>query len=171
MREPFQKMLVYIDGSEDSVTAAMAAILLAKRLDANLTAMYVVNTRALQELVKARIFLDIEEQEYRHDIEGDAERYLSQVQRMGRRKGIEVNTVQSSGDVHSEVLSYVKNQQVDLLILGGLSGIRSRKDELLSEADRIMRTAPCPVLVVRSTDALWDMFEALPDEEQGEKQK
>ncbi len=60
MTEPFKHMLVYLDGSEDSVTAAMAAIALAKRLDASLTAMYVVNTRALQDLVKARIFLDME---------------------------------------------------------------------------------------------------------------
>ena len=69
MTEPFKQILVYLDGSEDSVTAAMAAIILGRRLEATITAMYVVNTRALQDLVKARIFLDVEEQEYRRDIE------------------------------------------------------------------------------------------------------
>ena len=74
MTEPFRSILVYLHGSESSVTAAMAAIALAKRLSATLTAMYVINTQALNDLVKARIFVDVEEIEFRQDLEGDAER-------------------------------------------------------------------------------------------------
>jgi nucleotide-binding universal stress UspA family protein len=136
---------------------------LAKQLDATVTAMYVVNTRALQDLVKARIFLDIEEQEYRRDIEGDAQRYLNHVQRLGQQKGVPVIPVKSSGTVHTEVRSYIQEHHIDLLVLGGISEIHSRRDELLSETDRMMRTASCPVLVVRDSDSVWDMFEAVPD--------
>ncbi|PKL11135.1 MAG: universal stress protein [Spirochaetae bacterium HGW-Spirochaetae-8] len=167
MTEPFHRMLVYLDGSEASVTASMAAIVLCKRLEAHLTAMYVVNTRALQDLVKARIFLDVEEREYRRDIEGDADRYLRHVQKLGRQKGVEVNTVKTSGTVHTEVRTYIIQNKVDLLVLGGISQIHSRRDELLSETDRMMRTAPCPVLVVRENDTIWDMFETMPDMEAG----
>lgn len=163
MTDPFSRILVYLDGSEDSVTAAMAAIVLARRLEASLTAVYVVNTRALQDLVKARIFLDIEEQEYRRDIEGDAQRYLNHVERLGLQKGVPVVPVKTAGTVHSEVRSYIQEHQMDLLVLGGISEIHSRRDELLSETDRMMRTAPCPVLVVRDSDTVWDMFESLPD--------
>ena len=163
MTQPFKHMLVYLDGSEDSVTAAMAAIALAKRLEATLTAMYVVNTRALQDLVKARIFLDIEEQEYRRDIEGDAQRYLNHVEHLGKQKGVPVIPIKTSGTVHTEVRSYLEEHRIDLLVLGGISEIHSRRDELLSETDRMMRTAPCPVLVVRDNDTVWDMYESLPD--------
>jgi nucleotide-binding universal stress UspA family protein len=163
MTQPFKHMLVYLDGSEDSVTAAMAAIALAKRLEATLTAMYVVNTRALQDLVKARIFLDIEEQEYRRDIEGDAQRYLNHVEHLGKQKGVPVIPIKASGTVHTEVRSYLEEHRIDLLVLGGISEIHSRRDELLSETDRMMRTAPCPVLVVRDNDTVWDMYESLPD--------
>lgn len=163
MNEPFKRILVYLDGSEDSVTAAMAAVILASRLGATLTAMYVVNTRALQDLVKARIFLDIEEQEYRRDIEGDAQRYLNHVERLGEQKGVPVIPVKASGTVHTEVKRYVQEQKIDLLVLGGISEIHSRRDELLSEVDRMMRTSPCPVLVVRDNDSVWDMFESLAD--------
>ncbi|MFA5468706.1 MAG: universal stress protein [Sphaerochaetaceae bacterium] len=163
MSEPFKEILVYLDGSEDSVTASMAAIALAKRLQASLTAIYVVNTRALQDLVKARIFLDIEEQEYLRDIEEDAGRYLRHVEELGRQKGIEVKTVKSSGSVNTEVRNYLEKHKIDLLVLGGISAIHSRRDELLSETDRMMRTAPCPVLVVRDNDQIWEMFEAIPN--------
>jgi len=167
MTEPFRSMLVYLDGSEASVIASMVAIALCKRLNANLTAMYVVNTRALQDLVKARIFLDIEEKEYRRDIEGDADRYLRHVKRLGKQKGLEVNTVKTSGTVHTEVRNYIMENSIDLLVLGGISQIHSRRDELLSETDRMMRTAPCPVLVARDNDTIWDMFETLPDMDTG----
>lgn len=163
MTEPFKQILVYLDGSEDSVTAAMAAIILGRRLEATITAMYVVNTRALQDLVKARIFLDVEEQEYRRDIESDATRYLDHVQRLGAQKGVPVLPVKASGTVHTEVKRYLQEHHIDMLVLGGISGIHSRRDELLSETDRMMRTSPCPVLVVRDGDDVWDMFEALPD--------
>jgi nucleotide-binding universal stress UspA family protein len=109
--------------------------------------MYVVNTRALQDLVKARIFLDVEEREYRRDIEGDADRYLRHVQKLGRQKGVEVNTVKTSGTVHTEVRTYIIQNKVDLLVLGGISQIHS--------------------LVVRENDTIWDMFETMPDMEAG----
>ena len=167
MTDPFRNILVYLDGSESSVAAAMCAIILSKKLDAQLSAIYVVNTRALQDLVKARVFLDIEEREYRRDIEGDADRYLRHVERLGRQKGVQVVTVKASGTVHTEVRTYIKEHHMDLLVLGGLSEIHSRRDELLSETDRMMRTAACPVLVVRNNDDIWDMFEETPDEETG----
>ena len=76
MTRPIRKIMVYVDGSEQSITAAQYAIVLAKSLGAELCALYVVDTRALAELVKSRIFLEVEQDEYRHDLDGDASRYL-----------------------------------------------------------------------------------------------
>ena len=163
MIEPFKKILVYVDGTESSISAAMAAIVLAKRLDASLTAIYVVNTKALQELVNARIFLEFEKVEYSRDIEEDASRYLNHVKELGIQKGVEIETIKSSGSVHAEVTKYLLENRVDLLVLGGISQIHSRRDEFLSETDRVMRTAQCPVLVVRDNDNIWDMFESIVD--------
>ncbi|MFA7670977.1 MAG: universal stress protein, partial [Sphaerochaetaceae bacterium] len=115
MDEPFKNILVYLDGSEDSVTAAMAAIMLAIKLDATLTAMYVVNTRALKELVSARIFLEAEELEYRRDIEEDAVRYLNHVKELAYQKGLQITTIKTSGSVNSEVGTYLKEHKIDLL--------------------------------------------------------
>jgi nucleotide-binding universal stress UspA family protein len=163
MSNGFTKLLVYLDGSEDSVSAAMAAIVLSKQLQCHLTAMYVVNTKALQDLVKARIFLDIEQQEYQRDIEGDAKRYLNHVKKLGKQKGVDVECVKTEGSVHQTVRDYITKNSVEMLVIGGVSGIHSRRDELLSETDRMMRNATIPVVVVRDNDDIWDMFESLPD--------
>lgn len=163
MKEPFRSMLVYLDGSEASVTAAMAAIILAKRLEASLTAIYVVNTQALQDLVRSRVFVDAEEHEFRRDLDGDAERYLRHVYKLGQQKQLEITKVKTEGKVHSVVRNYIQEKKIDLLVLGGISAIHSRRDELVSETDRMMRTAPCPVLVVRDDEKIWEMFEEMPD--------
>ncbi|HOX14379.1 MAG TPA: universal stress protein, partial [Spirochaetales bacterium] len=90
MTKPIRRILAYVDGTEQSVTAAQYAIVLAKSLGAELFALYVVNTRALSELVKAHIFLDSEQEEYHRDLDEDAERYLNHVRNLARSKGVAV---------------------------------------------------------------------------------
>ena len=85
-----KKILVYIDGTEQSITAAQYAICLASLFKAELIALYVVNTKAIEDLLKARIFLQDEQIEYEHDIEADAERYLNYVEDLAIKKGITI---------------------------------------------------------------------------------
>jgi nucleotide-binding universal stress UspA family protein len=153
--------MVYVDGSEQSITAAQYAIVLAKALGAELYALYVVDTRALAELVKSRIFLESEQDEYRRDLDGDAMRYLNHVRELARRKGVPVSTEKSSGAVHVEIKSKVSELGVDLLVLGEISQIRSRRDELYNETERAMRNAQCPVLIAKGEDKIFDLYEDL----------
>lgn len=161
MNGPFEKIVVYVDGSEASITAAMYAVVLAKNSGAALTALYVINTRALQDLVAARIFLEVEQDEYHHDLEADADRYLNHVKKLGEQKGIIVETITASGTVHREIKSQVKDSDADLLVVGGISQIRSRRDEIMNETERAMRSVHCPVLIVKDEDKTWDLFESL----------
>lgn len=163
MEQMFKRLLVYLDGSEDSMSAAMASIVLAKQLGASLTAVYVVNTKALLDLVKAHIFLDAEQQEYQRDIEGDAQRHLNHVQKLGRKKGVDITCLKREGEVTKEVRACISEHNIDILVLGGLSEIHSRRDELLSDTDRMMRSASLPVFVVKDNDDVWDMYESLED--------
>jgi nucleotide-binding universal stress UspA family protein len=161
MTRPIGKIMVYVDGSEQSISAAQYAIVLAKSLGAELIALYVVDTRALAELVRSRIFLESEQDEYRHDLDGDAERYLNHVRELARQKGVPVTTHKSSGAVHMEIKAKAAELGVDLLVIGELSQIRSRREELYNETERAMRGVACPVLIAKGEDAIWDLYEAL----------
>jgi nucleotide-binding universal stress UspA family protein len=161
MSRPIRKILVYIDGSEQSITAAQYAIVLAKTLGSELYALYVVDTRALAELVKSHIFLDSEQDEYRRDLEGDATRYLNHVRELARRKGVAVTTEKSSGAVNVEIKNKVAEFGIDLLVIGDIPQIRSRRDELYNETERAMRSVPFPVLIAKGEDRIWDLYEAL----------
>jgi len=159
MSELIERIMVYLDGSEESLTAAEYAILLARRVDARLYACYVINTRALQDLVRSRIFLQAEEQEYSRDLESDADRYLNHVERSAEQKGITVTAIKRSGNVHQEILKVVGEEDVDLLVLGELAHVRSRRDEFYDESERAMRSARCSVLIVKDTERVDDLFE------------
>ncbi len=159
MGVPFKDIVVYLDGSESSMTAAMYGIKLAAEHGAKLTAVYVVNTKALSELVKAGIFVAIERDEYQRDLQADADRYLRHVAKLAATKLLEIETVKLEGTIHVVMRQLLKEHKADLLVLGGITDIRSRREELSSETDRMMRTSPCPVLVVRDDDDIWLEFE------------
>ena len=57
-----QKVVVAINGSEQSLHAAMYAILMAKQYKCSLKAVYVVDTAALKFLSMSRFFLKNERQ-------------------------------------------------------------------------------------------------------------
>lgn len=161
MSSPIKKIMVYIDGTEQSITAAQYAICLASFSGAELIACYVINTRAMEDLLRARIFLKDEQVEYEHDMEADAERYLNYVNELAVKKGVSMTKKCSKGTVHKEIIDAVAEEEIDLLVIGELSRIRSRRDEFYDESERAMRTAGCSVLIVKEEDRVWEMYESL----------
>ena len=161
MSKPIRKMMVYVDGTEQSITAAQYAICLASFSGAELIAYYVVNTRAMEDLLRARIFLKDEQVEYEHDMETDAERYLNHVNELAVQKGVTIVKKHSKGSVHKEIVKAVVEDEVDLLVIGELARIRSRRDEFYDEAERAMRNVGCSVLIVKDEDRVWEMYQSL----------
>lgn len=159
MAGPIENILVYVDGTEESITAAQYAVLLCRQVGSRLVACYVVNTRALGDLVRSHIFIEDEEQEYRRDLEADASRYLKHVEQLAVGKGVEIMTVKKSGNVHQELIGLVDEYDIDLLILGELPHIRRRRDEFYNEAERAMRSVRCSVLIAKDEDRVYDLFE------------
>ena len=159
MKKTVERILVYIDGTEEAITAAQYAVCLARENGAALAAVYIVNTRALDDLVRTRIFLQEEQEEYQRDLEADAERYLNHVSKLGSDKGVDVETKKQSGNVHTEIKKLVKEEKYDLLVLGEISQVRSRRDEFYNEAERAMRSVPCSVLIVKDPDRVWQLYE------------
>jgi len=158
---PIKKIMVYIDGTEQSITAAQYAICLASSAGAELVALYVINTRAMEDLLKARIFLPDEQIEYEHDMEADSERYLNYVHELAAKKGVPIIKKRSRGSVHKEIVNAVNEQEIDLLVVGELSRIRSRRDEFYDETERAIRMVNCSVLIVKDEDKVWEMYQSL----------
>ncbi|OQY34510.1 MAG: universal stress protein UspA [Spirochaetaceae bacterium 4572_59] len=161
MNGPIKHILVYLDGTEESLTAAQYAICLSKATGALLSAMYIVNTRALNDLVKSHIFIESEQDEYQRDLQEDARKYLRLMEKMAQEKSVAVSVYEESGAVQGVIRDFIRNNDVDLLVSGKVSNIRSRRDELNNDTERVIRNVSCSVLVVKDEERVWEMFDQM----------
>jgi nucleotide-binding universal stress UspA family protein len=161
MSDVISRILVYIDGTEESVTAAEYAVCLAKSCNAALYALYVVNTRALQELLRARIFIESEEQEYARDLEADAERYLNHATELASARDVPLIKRKVEGSVLTEIKKAVRELEIDTLVIGALSRVQSRRDELYNEVERAVRSVDCTVIIAKDEERIWSLYEDL----------
>lgn len=159
MSGAINRIMVYVDGSEESIAAAAYAVVLAKQTGAELHALYVVNTRALKDLVNAKIFLSSEQDEYQQDLEADASRYLDYTVKLGADRGVTVQASRADGTVNQEIKKQLDLIEADLLVIGELARIRSRRDEFFDESERAMRSVECSVLIVKDEERVWELYD------------
>jgi nucleotide-binding universal stress UspA family protein len=158
---PLQRILLYIDGSESSILAAQMAIAMCKRYRSSLRVIYVVNENLLSELLKAKVFVQMEKMDYERDLEEDGKRYLNYIVKLADRKGLAIETVLKKGVVHEEVAREVEEHGSDLLVQGELGEVLSLRDSFYEEGERILRKVKCPVMVVRNRDRVERMYDGL----------
>ncbi len=158
---PLKKILLYIDGSESSILAAQMAITMCKKYGSSLRVIYVVNENLLTELLKAKVFVQMEKMDYERDLEEDGKRYLNYVVKLADRKGLAIETVLKKGVVHEEVAREVEEHESDLLIQGELGEVLSLRDSFYEEGERILRKVKCPVMVVRNRERVERIYDEL----------
>ena len=158
----FNKILVYIDGTDTCITAAQYSIWLAKTLQCQLHAIYVVDEKILDDLMRAKIFIKEEAMDYEMDLEEDGKRYLRHVSDLAKAKGLECATTLVRGEVNAEVVKAIKELGSGILVMNELEESSSRRDTFFDEKERMMRNCPCSVVIVKDEDAVADMYENLP---------
>ena len=140
-----QRFLVPVDFSEYANQALAYAISLASKLEARLTLLHVIPPLPLGG-VDMGVTLPYT---YIHDLEAEItsamQAYLEQVTAVGLEGEITV----IHGVPFQEIIETAKTRQVDLIVMGthGRTGLQHVL--LGSVAEKVVRLAPCPVLVVR----------------------
>jgi nucleotide-binding universal stress UspA family protein len=71
---------------------------------------------------------------------------------MAESKGVEMYGMLLRGVVHEEVVTRTRELNADLLVMGDLKEISSRKEIFYNEGERIFREAPCPVVIVKNPE-------------------
>lgn len=158
---PLEKILLYVDASDTSISAARYAIALTKAYGAQMHAVYVVNENMLGELLHAKIFVEDEETDLRRDLEEDGRRYLQFVERLAKAKDLEICTQLRRGNVHAEVAKEAASVGASVIIIGELEEPLSRKDSFYNEVEMILWTAKCPVLVVKGETEAEELYDSI----------
>lgn len=152
MKPLIQNILVAISGSDASINAAKYAIVLASQYRCALTAVYVVDTATLRQLVITKIFVEDESLDYEKSLELNGHRYLNYVKDLASQKGIKIDSVLRKGAIYTEILREADEKSSNLIILGGWE--RERKDrDIISDAHKeILMSSKCSVLVAKEQD-------------------
>ncbi len=146
-------VLLPTDGSECSGKASGYALSFAKQYGARVVAIHVIDHRWEEQarLALAEVGQDMA-QRIREGRKEEGERILRDVADAAKRAGISVETVLVTGIPFDEILRLGKELPADLIIMGTHG--RTGMSHLLlgSVAERVVRSAPCPVLTVRQEE-------------------
>ena len=156
-----KNIVVSVAGGPASLVTSKYAIYLAKILQARLSAIYVVNEKVLQELLKSRIFVEVEARDYERDLEDQGRVFLERVKKMAENKGVECTCLLLRGTIHDEVVNKTRELEADMLVIGELKELLSRKEIFSDEGERIFREATCPVVVVKNPAEVERLYKEL----------
>jgi nucleotide-binding universal stress UspA family protein len=146
------KIMVGIDGSEQSINAADYAIAIAKRHDAEMIAVnaltsdigYAYSSPGVESppLTMREIILLAED---------EVKKWFNDIKEKADKSGIRLRSeiIMAKRSAVSTMLDYAEEQKIDLIVVGtrGRSGIK--KMLLGSVASGLVTYAACPVLVVK----------------------
>jgi nucleotide-binding universal stress UspA family protein len=141
--KPFEKILITTDGSDNAKIAITQGLVLAKIMKAEVTALSVLDIGQLYTRKGLRR-ADVDNYPF---LEEEAIAAVEQVRKEGEEMGIVVKKLVRKGVPANEIIGVSKDY--DLIVMGTLG--RTGLDHLLmgSVAEKVVRFASCPVLVIR----------------------
>jgi nucleotide-binding universal stress UspA family protein len=152
MNAPYKRLLVPIDGSGTADRGLAEAIALAKVCDASLVLLSVVEYYPMMiEMATATTWDQIS-----RDMRAHAQRVLERAHEAARAAGVasEVHLEDAaSARVCDVIVDQAREHRCDLIVMG-THGRRGIEHALIgSDAERVLRLAPCAVLLVRAQEA------------------
>ena len=145
----FQRILVATDLSAPARRAAERGALLSRQTQAALDLLHVADLSPLDHL---RQWLPGQAQDMPQRVLEAAQAQVHALADLLRqRHGVAANTHVRTGAVTNELVRIVKELQADLLVCGARGESVVRHLLLGTTAQRILRTTPCPVLVVKQS--------------------
>lgn len=147
----YSEILVPLDGSELAEAALPHARRLAKAFEARVTLISIVESvtmftqPSMMGAVPALTNLDEEMESVR--------KYLEKIADQLKLEGIDVLKIVREGDAAAQICDYAKESRADLVVMSthGRSGLQ--RWVYGSVADRVLRSAEVPVLLVRAQAA------------------
>jgi nucleotide-binding universal stress UspA family protein len=142
-----ERILCPTDFSEGSLQAFSAATDIATKLGAELSVIYVLPVQSALPSDPTTVF----EVHQRQDL---LDKRLSEMTRELNEKGIQGRAFVEHGDAAGEIVRLAEEQRIDLIVIATFGKTGWRRLAFGSVTEKVVRQAPCPVLVVRGTESL-----------------
>ncbi len=140
----FKKILIPTDGSEYTKAAVRMGLEIAKASGAEVTALYVVDQTSFINFPTDSTIISVYTL-----LEKEGEEAMEYVKQEAERLGVKVTPRIEEGSPSRKIVEL--SSEHDLVVMGTLGRTGFSKLLLGSVAERVVRFAKCPVLVVRAT--------------------
>ena len=142
----FKNILVPTDGSEYTKEAVRRAVELAKLSGGKVTALYVLDQTMLTNMPMDTAVVNVYNM-----LEKEGKEAVDQVREMGAQEGVEVEVSVKEGAPFMTIIE--ESPKYDVIVMGSLGRTGMSKLLMGSVAERVVRGAMCPVMVVKSREA------------------
>lgn len=140
----FTKILVPVDGSDNSYKALEAALVLSEKLGSNISVVNVMEQVPIIHIESEKLLSELLEAYKKENQE-----ILSKCSDIARQKGIAIKTVLLQGNPAPVILDYSKKENFDLVIMGS-RGMGKFKELILgSVSSKIVHHSPCAIMIIR----------------------
>ncbi|PSQ18965.1 universal stress protein [Halobacteriales archaeon QS_8_69_26] len=140
----YDTILIPFDGTEEAMKAAEHGIGIAAAVGASIHALYVIDLPGAPRTVYVRD----DEEEMREEYREYGEEVTGDLCADAAEAGVECTSVMRSGSPAEEIVSYAEAEDVDAIVMG--AAYRGKIGAFLGgTTDRVVRTAPAPVITTR----------------------
>jgi nucleotide-binding universal stress UspA family protein len=136
----FKKILVAYDGSAQSDKSTERALALAQSLDAKVLLFAVARPPEPATIVEVDAILD--------DAREHFEEHFKKIVQRAKDLGVELQTDIAVGHPVEQIVHRAETDHVDLIVLGRRGKSRFERMLVGSTAEKVLRYAHCPVMVV-----------------------
>jgi nucleotide-binding universal stress UspA family protein len=136
----FKKILVAYDGSAQSDKSTERALALAQSLDAKVLLFAVARPPEPATIVEVDAMLD--------DAREHFEEHFKRIAQCAKDLGVELQTDIAVGHPVEQIVHRAETDHVDLIVLGRRGKSRFERMLVGSTAEKVLRYAHCPVMVV-----------------------
>ncbi len=139
----YKSILIPTDGSEIAEKAVEHGIKLAKALNSKVYGLYVIDISAFAGIPTEAVWENM-----RLLLEEEGKKALASVEKLAKELGVEHETIIKEGIPAEEIVNVAKEKGIELIVMGTAGRTGLDRFLLGSVAEKVMRTASCPVMVV-----------------------
>ncbi len=143
MTDLFKRVVVAVDGSEQSIKAAEKAIYIAKNFDLNVLAIYVVEENVFDNIIPP----DSTFKQLRSMLVDEGNKTLNKIVQLGKEKNVNILTLLLEG--HPEVKIVEKVKKDDLIVVGNRGKTMIDRLFLGSTTENLLHYSGATVMVVK----------------------
>lgn len=140
----FSRILVPVDGSDNSHRALDAALFLSEKLGAKVTAIHVMEDLPVLHIQSEKLLRELLEAYKKEN-----QLLLLKCSEIATKKGLTMDTKLLQGNPSSAILDFCEKEKHDIIVMGSRGMGKFKELVLGSVSSKVLHHSSCPIMIIR----------------------